>query len=84
MQGVHRINTCGLNKCHHRSSGFLFAIAIAVVVVGVATMDCHCHKVVAPVDVVVVGLALLYTFDYYLMAAPTPEVYEVVVAMVME
>jgi hypothetical protein len=70
------------NKCHHRSCGFLFTIA--VVVVGVSTIDCRCHKVFAPAVVVVVGLALLYTLDYYLMAAPTPAMCEVVVAMVLE
>jgi hypothetical protein len=80
MQDVHRIDTCSPDKCHHRSCGFLFAIA--VVVVGVAKMDCHCHKVVAPV--VVVGLALLYTLDYYLMTVLAPAMCEVVVVMVLE
>jgi hypothetical protein len=80
MQDFHRIDTCGTDKCHHYSCGFLFVIAI--VVVSVAKMDCHCHKAVTPA--VVVGLALLYTLDYYLMAAPTPAMCEVVVAMVLE
>jgi hypothetical protein len=48
--------------------------AISIVVIGVAKMDYNCDKIVAPVVVVVVvvGLALLYTLDYYLMDAPPP------------
>jgi hypothetical protein len=47
-------------------------------------MDCNCHKFVAPVVVVVVGLALLYTLDYYLTAKLTPTMCEVVVVVVLE